>query len=117
MHIIRHLALLSFLLLAPLVAGHTQIVGARGISTGVSFEYNENDSGSSRVVFLLMHRPSLYTSAKLLRFTPARIMVPQRQALVEVSGFATQLTTIVWTMQSTLSTTSSSSLTRTLGLI
>jgi len=36
------------LLFAPLVAGHTQVIGARGISSEVSFEYNENVSGSSR---------------------------------------------------------------------
>jgi hypothetical protein len=39
---LAHRLALSFLLAAPSVAGHTQVIGATGISSGVSFARNEN---------------------------------------------------------------------------
>jgi hypothetical protein len=83
MTMLVHRLALSFLLAAPLVAGHTQVIGATGISTGVSFARNENYLGSSRVN-LLMYHPSIY-SAERLRFTPAHITPPASKATVEVS--------------------------------
>jgi hypothetical protein len=80
---LAHRLALSFLLAAPLVTGHTQVIGATGISTGVSFARNENYLGSSRVN-LLMYHPSIY-SGERLRFTPAHITAPASKATVEVS--------------------------------
>jgi hypothetical protein len=53
-----HRLALSFLLLAPLVAGHTQVIGARGINDGVSFAHNEKLFGQFRSH--LTHVSSLY---------------------------------------------------------
>jgi hypothetical protein len=87
MTMLVHRLALSFLLAAPLVAGHTQVIGATGISTGVSFARNENYLGSSRVN-LLMYHPSIY-SAERLRFTPAHITPPAIKATMEVSTLKT----------------------------